>query len=89
MLGAKTFTHVYIVEVDDDDQSSSSANSSPITPNSPMIEDMEAYGGGGAGLQSHKPFMGLESEEVWGLRLRQAVGRVLEAGGDAEVLGCW
>jgi len=87
VLGAKTFEHVYIVEVDDDDLSPSSINSSPIIPDSPM--DLEMYGGGGAGLQSNKPFMQLDSDEEWGLRLRQAVERVLEAGGDAEVIGCW
>lgn len=88
--GAKTFTHVYIVEVDDDDQSPSSVNSSPIIPGSPMfVEDMEAYGWGGAGLQSNGTLMQLESDGMWSLRLRQAVGRILEAGGDAELLGCW
>jgi hypothetical protein len=90
VLGAKTFEHVYIVEVDDDDRSPSSIDSSPIIPESGMdFEGMEMYGWGGVGLQSNKPFVELESEGVWGLRLRQAVGRVLEAGGDAEVLGCW
>jgi len=90
VLGAKTFEHVYIVEVDDDDQSPSSVNSSPIIPDSTMVvEGMEAYGWGATELYPNKPFVGLDSDGVWGLRLRQAVGRVLEAGGDAEVLGCW
>ena len=89
VLGAKTFEHVYIVEVDDDDQSPSSINSSPIIPDSAMVEGIETYGWGAAELHPNKPFLGLENDGVWGLRLRQAVGRVLEAGGDAEVLGCW
>lgn len=89
-LGAKTFSHVYIVEVDDGVQSSSSANSSPIIPDSAAaVDGLERCGGNLMDLQSNKPYMPLEGEEEWALRLREAVDRVAEAGGHAEVLGCW
>ena len=52
-----------------------------------MIKDVEVYDRGGAGLQSNRTLVQLESDGVWGLRLRQAVGRVLEAG-DVEDLRC-
>lgn len=89
MLRAKTFAHVYILEVEDDDQSSGSADSSPITPDSAVVEGVTAYSGKGADLQSNKPLARLEDDREWVVRLREAVERVLEAGGDAEVLGCW
>jgi len=90
MLGAKTFAYVYLVEVEDGDQPLSSANSSPIIPDSTMaFGDVGAYDGGGTDMRSNKPFGGLEDDGMWALRLRQAVERVLEAGGDAELLGCW
>ena len=85
MLGAKTFAYVYIVEVDDGDQPLSSANSSPIIP--PV--DVGEFNGDSGGLQSNRPFGMLEDDGMWELRLRQAVERVVEAGGDAELLGCW
>jgi len=87
VLGAKTFAHVYIVEVDDDGQLSGSADSSPIVPDPALA--VEAYGEDTADLQSNKPFVRLEGDGVWALRLREAAGRVVGAGGDAEVLGCW
>ncbi|KAF9650041.1 PDT-domain-containing protein [Thelephora ganbajun] len=90
MLGAKTFAHVYIVEVDDNDQSPGSANDSPTTPDSAVVvEDLEAYGGDVTDLQSNRPLMRLEGDGMWILRLREAAERVVEAGGDAEILGCW
>ena len=90
MLRAKTFAYVYIVEVDDGDQPLSSANSSPITPVSTMtFGDVGVYDGDRSDLQSNKLFGGSEDDGMWALRLRQAVERVLEAGGDAELLGCW
>lgn len=90
VLGMKPFAHVYIVEVDDSDQPPTSANSSPITPDfSVIVEDVEVYWGAGDDLQSNKTLGQLEDDGVWTLRLRRAVERVLDAGGDAEVLGCW
>jgi len=90
MLGAKTFAHVYILEVDDDDQSPSSIDSSPIISDSEMaIEDVGGYGGDGTGLQSNMPLLQLRDDGGWVSRLREAAERVLEAGGDAQVLGCW
>ena len=85
MLGAKTFAYVYIVEVDDGDQPLNSANSSPMIP--PV--DVGEFDGEMNGLQSNKPFGMLEGDEMWAWRLRQAVERVIEAGGDAKILGCW
>jgi hypothetical protein len=88
--GAKTFSHVYIVEVDDSIQSSSSANSSPIIPDSVVVDDdLERCGGDVTNLQSNRPFVSLESDGGWASRLREAVDRVVEAGGHAEVIGCW
>jgi hypothetical protein len=78
LLGAKTFTHLYIVEVDGGEQSFDSAGSSPIASDIAMGADgLERWVGGATDL------------EMWALRLREAAGRVVEAGGDAEVLGCW
>jgi len=88
ILGAKTFAHLYIVEVDDTDQSWDSANSSPITPVSAVAVGLEGCGDT-TELQSNKPLVRLEGEAVWALRLREAAERVIEAGGDAEVLGSW
>jgi len=87
VLGAKTFSRVYIVEVDDDDQFLDSANSSPIVPDS--IKDSEGCSGDATELQSNKPLVQLEGDGAWTLRLREATGRIIEAGGHAEVLGCW
>lgn len=95
MLGAKTFAHVYVLEVDDGGQSlpssvDSSVDSSPIIPNSEIPgEDGGAYGRGRTDLQSNKPLVRLGDDGGWVYRLREAAERVLEAGGDAEVLGSW
>ena len=89
ILGAKTFAHVYILEVDDDDQSPSSIDSSPIISDSEMAEDVGAYGGDGTGLQSNMPLSQLKDDGGWVSRLREAAERVVEAGGNAEVLGRW
>ena len=90
VLAAKTFSHMYIVEVDGGDQSPCSANNSPITPDSTMLAgDLERYGGDAADLQSNRPLMHLDDDGVWALRLQEAADRVKEAGGEAEVLGCW
>lgn len=78
VLGAKTFSHLYIVEVDGGEQLFDSAGSSPIDSDAAMgVEDSERWDGGATDL------------ELWALRLREAAGRVVEAGGDAEILGCW
>ena len=90
MPGAKTFAHLYILEVDDSDQPSGSASSSPIIPDSAVaVEDLEVRGGDGTDLQSNKPLARFEGDGAWVLRLRKAVERIIEAGGEAEVLGCW
>ena len=90
VLGAKTFAHLYIVEVDDGDRSSGPANCSHIIPDSVgVIVDMGGCCGGATDLQSNKSLTQLECDGAWIVRLREAVGRVVEAGGDAEVIGCW
>jgi len=89
ILSAQTFAHLYIVEVDDSDQSWDSASSSPIIPASAVVAELEGYGGDVTELQSNKPLVRLEGEGEWALRLREAAERVVEAGGDAQVLGCW
>ena len=90
ILGVKPFAQVYIVEVDDGDQLSGSANSSPIVPGSAVvIEDVEGYGWGAADMQSNGPLVRLDGHGLWVLRLREAAERVIEAGGDADVLGSW
>lgn len=90
LLGAKTFAHVYIVEVNDTIRPPSSANSSPIIPDSTAaMEDLRGCGDV-TDLQSNKPFALSDGDDgPWPLRLREAAGRVTEAGGDGEVLGCW
>lgn len=90
--GAKTFTHVYIVEVDDSVQPSDSASSlSIISDSAAAVGDLERCGGDGTDLQSNKTFVTAEVEGngAWALRLREAADRVANAGGHAEVLGCW
>ena len=90
MLGVETFAHVYIVEVDDGCQPSGSVNNFPLVKGSAVvIEDGEEYGEGAACLQSNRPLLRLEGDGVWVSRLREAAERVVKAGGDAEVLGCW
>jgi len=90
VLGAKTFAHLYIVEVGDSDRTSGPANGSPIVPDSPgVIEVVGGCRGGATDLQSTKPPTQLEGGRAWVLRLREAARRVEEAGGDTEVLGCW
>ena len=90
IIGVKPFTHVYIVEVDDDDQSSGLANNSPIVPDSAVvIEDMDVRGGDAADLQSNGPLVQLGGHGTCVSRLREAAERVVEAGGEADVLGCW
>jgi len=90
MLGVKTFAHLYIVEVDDGDRTSGPANGSHIVPGSAgVIEDVGGCRGDVTDLQPNEPLTQLESGGAWILRLREAARRVTEAGGDAEVLGCW
>lgn len=88
LLGAKTFSHLYIVEVDGD-QSYNSAGSSPITSDAAADGEFGRCDGDGIDLQSNKSLLSLEGDEAWTLKLREAVGRVVQAGGCAEVLGCW
>lgn len=88
--GAKTFAHLYIVEVDDSIQPSSSANGSPVIPDSAVdVEDSDLCGGEATDLQSNKSLVPSEDDGLWALRLREAADRVVEAGGYAELLGCW
>lgn len=90
LQGAKTFAHVYIVEVEDNIQRFGSVNGSPIIPiSATVVEDLELRGGDTTGLQSNKPLVPTEGGEAWALRLREAADRVTGAGGDVEVLGCW
>ena len=90
MPGAKTFAHLYIVEVCDSDGTSGPANGSPIVSDSPaVIEVVRGCCRGTTDLQSNTPLTQLGGDRAWALRLREAVERVEEAGGDAEVLGCW
>lgn len=87
IIGVKPFTHVYIVEVDNEDQSVGSADDSPITPDSAVA--IKEYGRGTTDLQSNGRLVRLEGDGKWVSRLREAAKRVVEAGGDAQVLGCW
>ena len=90
ILGAKTFAHLYIVEVGDSDRTLGPANGSPVLPDSlGVIEVVGGCCGGATDLQLNKPFIQPEGGRAWALRLQEAVGRVEEAGGGAEVLGCW
>lgn len=89
MVGVKTFAHVYIVEVDDGDQSPGSANDCLIVPDSRVVEDVGGCGGGTTDLQSNKSLTRSEGDGAWVSRLQEAARRVVEAGGNAEVLGCW
>ena len=90
ILGAKTFAHLYIVEVGDSDRTWGAAHGSSVVPDSPgVIEDVGGCCAGATNLQSNKQLIRLEGGREWILRLREAAGRVKEAGGDAEVLGCW
>ena len=90
VLGAKTFAHLYIVEVDDGDRPLGPPNGHCIIPGSAgVVGDMEGCCGNPTDLQSNKPLTQLEGGGAWVRRLREAAGRVMEAGGDAEVLGCW
>ena len=90
ILGAKTFAHLYIVEVGDTDRTSGPANGSPVILDSPgVIEVVGGCCGGATDLQSKKPLTQLEGGRAWVRRLREAAGRVEEAGGNAEVIGCW
>ena len=82
LLGAKTFAHVYIVEVDDSDRPSRPTTCSSTIPGSTVVEDA-------TDLQSNKPFVGSDGDVAWASRLREAVNRIAEADGDGEILGCW
>lgn len=88
LLGAKTFAHVYIVEVDGGDQFNS-AGSSPLVSDASVDGELGEYGGDAIGLQSNKPFRQFGGDREWALRLREAANRIAEAGGYAVVLGCW
>lgn len=88
LLGAKTFAHAYIVEVDGGDQFNS-AGSSPIVPDAVVDGEFGEYSGDAINLQSNKPLGSFGGDREWALRLREAANRVIEAGGYAEVLGCW
>jgi hypothetical protein len=90
LLGAKTFEYVYIVEVDDGDRASESTNVSLIVSDSVLVaEAIEGSDGDASDLRSNRPLMRFEGDGEWVSRLLAAAERVVRAGGDAEVLGCW
>ena len=90
LLGAKTFEYVYIVEVGDGDQASESTNTSLIVSDSVLVaEAIEGSDGDASDLRSNRPLVRFEADGGWVSRLRAAAERVVGAGGDAEVLGCW